>query len=108
MGTNLPGGCRGGWVSKRALALGIIISLIQRDRGKGSIRDTSIITAPLETVVESDARVTVRSERQVQVWRQWLVVLTLVFSDILLASLFFWVSTRTSKCLGAGTVFRDH
>jgi Undecaprenyl-phosphate galactose phosphotransferase WbaP len=52
--------------------------------------DASSIAAPAEGLVDSDAQAATTPERQVQTWRQWLVILTLVISDILLASL-SWV-----------------
>jgi Undecaprenyl-phosphate galactose phosphotransferase WbaP len=52
-------------------------------------RGATSITTPAKDVVEHTAQSVVLPGGQVRIGKQWLVILTLIFSDILLASLFW-------------------
>jgi Undecaprenyl-phosphate galactose phosphotransferase WbaP len=71
---------------------------------KSDITDVDSIAPPAEVVVDPATQTDMSLKSRVQAWRQWLVVLTLVFSDILLASLFFALAIVLQGAWGQETL----
>ena len=68
---------------------------------KSDTGDASTL-APAGEFVESSAQSVTLPERRIQAWRQWLVVLSLICSDILLASLFWGLALALQPIWGGG------
>ncbi len=72
---------------------------------KSANEDTStIIAAPAEGAAENVAHAVMLPEGRVQVWRKWLVVLALVFSDAVLASLVWGVAAVLRGVWGSSEI----
>jgi Undecaprenyl-phosphate galactose phosphotransferase WbaP len=69
---------------------------------KSSIRATNSTAAPPNSPVDSNIEAAITSQRQVQPWRQGLVFLTLVISDILIASLSWGLALVLQSAFGEG------
>ena len=67
---------------------------------KSNITDASSIATPAKGLVDSEAQAPTTPDHRVQPWRQWLVNLTLVISDIWLASLLWGLALVIQSALG--------
>jgi Undecaprenyl-phosphate galactose phosphotransferase WbaP len=65
-------------------------------------RNISTTATPAKGANESDAQATMIFKRRTQAWRQWLIVLTLVLSDILFAGLFWVLALVPQSAWGQG------
>ena len=64
--------------------------------------NSSASATPAKGANESYAQAAITSKYRVQAWRKWLVVLALVFSDILFASLFWGLALVLQSAWGQG------
>ncbi len=74
------------------------------DKVKSISRNSSASAAPPEGANGSYAQAAITSMYQVQAWRQWLVVVALVFSDILFACLFWGLALILQSAWGQGAL----